>query len=153
MKEKKIGYFYSDTGEVANNFPVMLPEKAENGFKNFITMTQDDLLDLLNDKGISLTRLKVLFCLVKYADYQNLIFAKQKDMAEAIKIHATHFSSAIKFWREKGMIQRNNEKNVLQLSPWYFWKGKGKTHCELLAKERSKRTAKATHEAKSRTLH
>lgn len=148
MKEKKAGYFRQDTGEMVDDLPVIFSKKVENGFDEFITMTQD-LLDLLTDKETSLIRLKVLFCLVKYADYQNFIFAKQKDMAEAIKINATHFSSAIKFWREKGMIERDNEKNAWRLSPEYFWKGDGRTHKKLLETMRRKRTA----QAESRILH
>jgi len=143
MRRRRISQIDSETGEVLEGgYVAYLVPKRQNGFHGrWLAMTQDIAMDML----MQCTRLddsRVLAALIKELDYENLIIARQADIARKLGMQPSNVSSAIKRLVESGAILRGPKHGIncsYKLNPEFGWKGSAKNHVKALDEHRNKR--------------
>jgi predicted transcriptional regulator len=120
-----------ETGEVRDGLVMYLPPKKQNGFKRWLAMAQEELLDTLMQFK-HLDDCRVLFALLKHVEYENRISVSQADISRLLSMAAPQVNRAIKRLLESGVIlkepKRTGTNCYYHLSPEFGWKGSSKNH-------------------------
>jgi DNA-binding MarR family transcriptional regulator len=96
---------------------------------------QQALLTLAQDKDIIGECYRVLMVLLGRLNFENWIHVPHKEIAEALDMHESNVSRAIKLLERKGILLRSPKDSSrlygYRLNPYYGWKGKVR-HLELV---------------------
>ena len=145
----KIGQIDLDTGEVLEGVIAYVPPK-KNGFRRFLSMNQEGLLNLSRNELSKLssndqlngTDYSVLFCLLAHVDYENHILVSQTEMAKRIDMARSHFNKSLHKFIKLGIIEKGPRMGrilSLRLNPNFGWKGSSKNHVIELDEKRQKK--------------
>jgi len=89
--------------------------------------SQDAVLLLAQDKELAGQPTRVLLYLLARLDFENFIYVKQTDIAEALEIKPPRVSAAIAILTSKGILLRGpkiGHSFAWRLNPNFGWKGK-----------------------------
>lgn len=137
---RKIVQVNTETGEILNGHFVYVERKSKSPFGRHFTMNQE-ALDILvkNLKGIS--EAKVLFTLLKWLDYENMILVQQKDIAHELNMQQPNVARSINKLADMGIILKGpkcGRNTSYQLNPSFAWKGSTINHRKILKERMSK---------------
>lgn len=126
------GYVNTSTGEVIDDeggFFAYVPRRSALSRLypgGFISMAQDPLLVLLQDKDLTLEPKDVLLYLCAKLNYDNEILISQIEIAEFLHMKRANVSRAIKLLCDKGILLRGHKFGrswSYKLNPTYGYKG------------------------------
>lgn len=143
MKQKGRDLIDTDSGEVMDGaFAAVIMRRQKNGFEKgrFVAMSQDATEQILNDKSLKYTELRVLLFINSVLDYQNAVQLNQAEAARKLGIDRSQFNRALSVLERQGYILRGpkvNKNASFILNPEIAWKGDGRTH-QLALKEHRK---------------
>lgn len=117
-----------ETGEVMKGCMVYIPYRPRLTERWFMAF-QDTFEELAKDREITNEPRRVLDYMFSKLDFENFIQLSQKDIAEALGMHKSQVSEAIKLLARKQIILEGpkvGRSKCYRLNPHYGWKGKVK---------------------------
>lgn len=136
---RTLSQFDLDTGEILDGFITLIQPKQHNGFSGWFAMNQD-ALKAIRQAGLQGRDYDVLFCLLEYLDFENLIQISQQDIANELNMERANVNRSIKRLAELGLLLEGpkvGRGRTYRLNPGFGWKGSAKCHREVL-KERAR---------------
>ena len=91
---------------------------------------QDAFEEIAKDREITSEPRRVLDYMFSKLDFENFIQLSQKDITEALRMHKSQVSEAVKLLTSKQIILEGpkvGKSKCYRLNPNYGWKGKVKT--------------------------
>ena len=133
MKSSFIGQIDKNTGEELEGVLVFHPTKSVNGFSEFFTMNQEQLLYIINDANgkLSGNDLRVFLALCAHLDFDNYISVTQAKIAEEVGMKRPNVTKSISALVEKGVLERGPKVGrtfTYRLDLNVGWRGKGVKH-------------------------
>jgi len=117
-----------ETGEILEGVAVWISPKVRGPYgRKWFMQSQDAVLLLAQDKELAGQPTRVLLYLLARLDFENFIYVKQTDIAEALEITAPRVSTAIAILTSKGILLRGPKVGhsfAWRLNPNFGWKGK-----------------------------
>lgn len=133
---KQIEQIDLKTGEVMQGCMVWIPQRPKLTERWFMAF-QDAFEELAKDREITSEPRRVLDYMFSKLDFENFIQLSQKDITEALRMHKSQVSEAIKLLTRKQIVLEGpkvGRSKCYRLNPNYGWKGKVKN----LEEERKK---------------
>ena len=133
---KQIEQIDLKTGEVMQGCMVWIPQRPKLTERWFMAF-QDAFEELAKDREITNEPRRVLDYMFSKLDFENFIQLSQKEITEALRMHKSQVSEAIKLLVRKHIILEGpkvGRSKCYRLNPNYGWKGKVKN----LEEERKK---------------
>jgi hypothetical protein len=143
MVERRLGQLDLNTGEILENgFVAYVAPKRINGFgTRWFAMAQDPL-EILAQSDLHGNDFRVLFKLMGYLDFENLIVVNQAEIARKLNMQPTHVRRSIKRLIDLDALLEGPRIGVnrsFRLNPRFGWKGSAKKHVVALDQERQRR--------------
>ena len=139
MAQRHLGQVDRDTGELIEGYLAVIQPKRHNGFTTgWYAMSQNGtalLLEYLLTKKLGMSDMQVLFALLKFLDFENLIQVPQSELAEELGMKKPNVNRAIKKLIELELILEGpkiGRSRSYRLNPHFGWKGSAKKHHEFL---------------------
>lgn len=132
--QRTLQQFDSATGEMVDGFIAVIQPKQHNGFGGWFAMNQN-ALKAIRQAGLQGRDYDVLFCLLEYLDFENLIQISQQDIANELQMERSHVNRSIKRLAELGLLLEGpkiGRSRTYRLNPSFGWKGSAKNHREAL---------------------
>lgn len=126
---KYIEQINRETGEVMQGCMVYLPYRPKLTERWFMAF-QDAFEEIAKDREITSEPRRVLDYMFSKLDFENFIQLSQKDITEALRMHKSQVSEAVKLLTSKQIILEGpkvGKSKCYRLNPNYGWKGKVKT--------------------------
>lgn len=126
--KKQIEQIDSETGEIMQGCMVWVPQRPKLTERWFMAF-QDTFIELAKDPELTLEPKNILLYMFGRLDFENFIQLSQKDIAEALGMHKSQVSEAIKLLARKQIILEGpkvGRSKCYRLNPHYGWKGKVK---------------------------
>ena len=126
--KKQIEQIDRETGEVMEGCMVYIPYRPKLKERWFMAF-QDTFEELAKDREITNEPRRVLDYMFSKLDFENFIQLSQKDITEALGMHKSQVSEAIKLLSRKQIILEGpkvGRSKCYRLNPHYGWKGKVK---------------------------
>ena len=102
-------------------------EKKIKG-RRWLVMFQDGILGNVIQLRLSGEDFRVLFCLLRYMDFENWVQITQKSIAEETGIHQPNVAKSLKRLHEIGIIDiaKRGRCNLYRINHDFVWKGQYK---------------------------
>lgn len=117
------------TGEIMQGCMVWIPQRPRLTERWFMAF-QDAFEELAKDREITSEPRRVLDYLFSKLDFENFIQQSQQDIAQALGMHKSQVSEAMKLLVRKQIVLEGpkvGRSKCYRLNPNYGWKGKIKT--------------------------
>lgn len=117
------------TGEIMQGCMVWIPQRPRLTERWFMAF-QDAFEELAKDREITSEPRRVLDYLFSKLDFENFIQQSQQDIAQALGMHKSQVSEAMKLLVRKQIVLEGpkvGRSKCYRLNPNYGWKGKVKT--------------------------
>lgn len=147
------------TGEVMEGVPVLVRSKIPSPYGDrWMQLSQDPLLEIAQDREVTLQVHRVLMYLNAVLDFDNFIYTPQVEISKHLRMDKSSVSQAIQVLVDKSIVVRGpkiGQSSTFRLNPLFGWKGKivalrkeltpeDSTHIRHQKKQRQKRQAVTT---------
>lgn len=142
-----------NTGEIVGNYVAVIQPKKRNGFyQGWFAMSQVAIQDL-REYGLTGRDYEVLFALLSFLDFENLIQVSQASLAKEIGMQKQHVNRAINKLIDTNVLiegPKIGRSKTFKLNPNFGWKGTAKNHTEALKARMRKSNITAVHSGEVR---
>lgn len=131
--QKYVEQIDRETGEVMQGCMVYIPYRPKLTERWFMAF-QDAFAELAKDREITSEPRRVLDYLFSRLGFENYIQLSQKEIVDALEMHKSQVSEAIKLLTRKQIVLEGpkvGRSKCYRLNPHYGWKGKVKTLQEI----------------------